>query len=37
MFAKRREEIAAEKSAGATFGKDFVLLNLLCELFYNAF
>ncbi|CEL60877.1 Cytochrome P450 4F1 OS=Rattus norvegicus GN=Cyp4f1 PE=2 SV=1 [Rhizoctonia solani AG-1 IB] len=29
MFAKRREEIAAEKSAGATFGKDFVLLNLL--------
>ncbi|ELU42570.1 cytochrome P450 hydroxylase [Rhizoctonia solani AG-1 IA] len=29
LFAKRREGIAAEKAAGATVGKDFVMLNLL--------
>ncbi|CAE6452607.1 unnamed protein product [Rhizoctonia solani] len=29
LFAKRREEIAAEKASGATVGKEFVLLNLL--------
>ncbi|KAJ1304609.1 hypothetical protein OPQ81_005751 [Rhizoctonia solani] len=29
LFAKRREEIAAEKASGAAVGKEFVLLNLL--------